>query len=94
MNNNIISITSAIEAAVNYAGYTAQEIHGLKAGYTGGLFAIGFRPHGSCYVCCGDAVSREGLGFHSEPFVDSDYVFEQTGAAGGRKFGLNIAASK
>ena len=94
MNNNIFSITSAIEAAVNYAGYTAQEIHGLKAGYTGGLFEIGFRSDWSCYVCYVDAVSCEVLGFNSEPFVDSDYVFEQTGAAGGRKFGLSIAASK
>lgn len=94
MNNDIISITSAIEAAVNYAGYTVGDIHGLKTDYAGGLFEIGFRSDWSCYDCYVDAVSCEVLGFNSEPFVDSDYVFEQTGAAGGRKFGLSIAASK
>ena len=91
MNNNIISITSAIEAAVNYAGYTAQEIHGLKAGYTGGLFEIGFRSDWSCYDCYVDAVSCEVLGFNSEPYIDSDTIFAQEGGAARR---FNIAASR
>lgn len=91
MNNDIISITSAIEAAVEYAGYTVQEIHSLKADYAGGLFEIGFRSDWCCYDCYVDAVSCEVLGFNSEPFVDADYIFEQAGGAGWRQ---NIAANR
>ncbi len=94
MNNDIISTSAAIEAAVKYAGFTAEEIHGLKTGYADGLFEISFQSDWSIYICYVDAASCEVLGFGSEPFVDSDYVFDQCGCAGGLKFGLNIVASK
>ena len=94
MTNDIISISSAIQAAADYAGFSTEDIRCTEKHYANGLFEIGFDTDWSRYDCFVDAATGEVLGFNSEPFVDSDYVFEQTGAAGGRKFGLNIAASK
>ena len=91
MTNDIISISSAIQAAADYAGYALEDIRCTEKHYAGGLFAICFNTDWSRYDCFVDAATGEVLGFNSEPYIDSDTIFAQEGGAAWR---FNIAASK
>lgn len=91
MNNDIISISAAIEAAAKYAGFSAEDIRCTKKEYGSGLFEICFATDWSIYDCYVDALSAEVVGFSSEPYVDSDYIFAQDSGASWK---YNIAASK
>ena len=91
MTNDIISISSAIQAAADYAGYALEDIRCTEKHYAGGLFAISFNTDWSKVDCFVDAATGEVVGFNSEPFIDSDYIFAQEGGAAWR---FNVAASK
>ena len=91
MNNDIISISSAIQAAADYAGFSTEDIRCTEKRYANGLFAISFDTDWSRYDCFVDAATGEVLGFNSEPYIDSDYIFAQEGGAAWR---FNIAANK
>ena len=91
MTNDIISISSAIQAAADYAGFATEDIRCTGKRYAGGLFEICFDTDWSRYDCFVDAFSGEVLGFSSEPYIDSDYIFAQEGGAARR---LNIAANR
>ena len=91
MNNDIISISSAIQAAADYAGFSAEDIRCTEKRYANGLFAISFDTDWSWYDCFVDAATGEVLGFNSEPYIDADTIFSQEGGAAWR---FNIAANK
>ena len=91
MTNDIISISSAIQAAADYAGYALEDIRCTEKHYANGLFEIGFDTDWSRYDCFVDAATGEVLGFNSEPYIDSDTIFAQEGGAAQR---FNIAASR
>ena len=91
MTNDIISISSAIQAAADYAGYALEDIRCTEKHYAGGLFAISFNTDWSKVDCFVDAATGEVLGFNSEPYIDSDTIFAQEGGAARR---FNIAASR
>ena len=91
MTNDIISISSAIQAAADYAGFATGDIRCTEKRYAAGLFEICFDTDWSRYDCFVDAVSGEVVGFSSEPYIDSDYIFAQEGGAAWR---FNVAASK
>lgn len=91
MTNDIISISSAIQAAADYAGYASEDIRCTEKHYAGGLFAISFNTDWSKVDCFVDAATGEVLGFNSEPYIDSDTIFAQEGGAARR---FNIAASR
>ena len=91
MTNDIISISSAIQAAADYAGYASEDIRCTEKHYAGGLFAISFNTDWSKVDCFVDAATGEVLGFNSEPYIDSDTIFAQEGGAARR---LNIAANR
>ena len=91
MNNDIISISSAIQAAADYAGFSAEDIRCTDKRYANGLFAISFDTDWSRYDCFVDAATGEVLGFNSEPYIDADTIFAQEGGAAWR---FNIAANK
>ena len=91
MTNDIISISSAIQAAADYAGYALEDIRCTGKHYADGLFEICFDTDWSRYDCFVDAATGEVLGFNSEPYIDSDTIFAQEGGAAWR---FNIAASK
>ena len=91
MTNDIISISSAIQAAADYAGYALEDIRCTEKHYAGGLFEICFNTDWSKVDCFVDAATGEVVGFNSEPYIDSDYIFDQEGGAAWR---FNIAASK
>ena len=54
-------------------------------------FLPSFNTDWSRYDCFVDAATGEVVGFNSEPYIDSDYIFDQEGGAAWRS---NIAASK
>ena len=91
MTNDIISISSAIQAAADYAGFSTEDIRCTEKHYANGLFEIGFDTDLSRYDCFVDAATGEVLGFNSEPYIDSDTIFAQEGGAAQR---FNIAASR
>ena len=91
MTNDIISISSAIQAAADYAGYALEDIRCTEKHYAGGLFAICFNTDWSKVDCFVDAATGEVLGFNSEPYIDADTIFAQEGGAAWR---FNIAANK
>ena len=91
MNNDIISISSAIQAAADYAGFSTEDIRCTEKRYANGLFAISFDTDWSRYDCFVDAATGEVLGFNSEPYIDADTIFAQEGGAARR---LNIAANR
>lgn len=91
MTNDIISISSAIQAAADYAGFATGDIRCTEKHYAAGLFETCFDTDWSRYDCFVDAVSGEVVGFSSEPYIDSDCIFAQEGGAARR---LNIAANR
>lgn len=91
MTNDIISISSAIQAAADYAGFSTEDIRCTEKHYANGLFEIGFDTDWSRYDCFVDAATGEVVGFNSEPYIDSDTIFAQEGGAARR---FNIAASR
>ena len=64
MTNDIISISSAIQAAADYAGFSTEDIRCTEKHYANGLFEIGFDTDWSRYDCFVDAATGEVLGFN------------------------------